>query len=179
MKSVVRLLITVSLLYLQGCAASQPPAGQWKDLPFKALALAPVVLQKGAIEGGHPGVCREAPKEIARRLYKSLPARLAPVELAAADVTPTPKMGVLELRIERCFVDSDTAGMRDTPSFYLTLQSVVVLRHDKRVILQRRFKTDEAVYHPNTPTPDFEFTFSDPVRAVLRLFDKGRVLSDR
>ncbi len=175
MRHVALVPIAVLILTLHACAASVSLAGRWEALPFDTLALAPVVLQEDGIGGGHPAVCREAPKEIGQRLLKGLPARLAPVKLAA-DVVPTPQMGVLELRIERCFVDSYTYGSSDSPNFFLTLQTAVVLRHEGRVVMQRRFQTDEAVYHPNAPTPDFEFSFSDPVRVVLGMFSEGRVL---
>lgn len=161
---------------LSACA-QKPRAGDWQALPFDTLQLSAVVLDRAGVARSYPAVCDEGRTELERRLIKGLPGRLAPVRFLRPDepvLSTASGTASLVVVITRCLVDS-ASGSGDSPTFFLDMDLDVRLREGATPHLHRQFTTHEVVYHPNLPTPYFEFSFADPAKAVLGLFYAGKM----
>ena len=157
---------------LSACATPRPE-GQWRPIAAPVLYFAGVQLAETALDKGWPEVCHEAQTEIDKQLRQRLPGRIAPLTLRSGRPEPGDAHARLAMAIESCEVDSDQTG--GTFWFYLTLRLRVTLSDGGRELMQRAWAVSENA-RSSTPSPLYEFTFAEPVRQTLVLFDGPRVL---
>jgi len=160
------------LAVLTACAYPRP-AGHWMTLETRAIYLPPVVIDEKTMDQNYAAVCREAQNEINRQLKRELAAKIKPLALVggkAAGVNAD--VATLKVSIRRCDIDIDQSGGAFT--YYLSLPVNVSLTQNGRTLLDYSMDTYEQV-SIDTPAPDFEFTFDEPVTRTLLLFN-GRQL---
>ena len=168
-----QLLSSLCLLALTGCGY-QRPDGRWIQLDASSIQLATVQLDTEAIDPNYAATCEEARDEIYRQLLKKLPEKIAPLTLAAGEVSTEKNAdtAALEIRITGCEIDVDQSG--GTFSYYLTLPVKVKLTLNEKNLLNYEMDTYEQI-SVSTPGPEFEFTFAEPVARTLLLFDGKRL----
>jgi len=179
----IRLYASISmgvliLIAVAGCAYQRPP-GQWVRIDAPAVYFTSVGFGRDAVDPIYTKTCQEAREEIEQQLVRRFPKHLSPLDFYGPKKSPAVKKGlaVFRLEITKCKVEVqqwDVAGGEPSISFYLTLAVRVRLAVNGRPLLTHAMVTYEQV-HTDTPTPLFDFTFTEPVDRTLLLFDKGNV----
>jgi len=161
------------LFMITGCGY-QRSAGKWVPMDASAIYFAGVELGDAAIDPNYAAVCKEARDEIHTQLVKQLPKKIAPLNLDITEKSNgvSATTAVLKITISRCEIDVEQSGGSFT--YYLTLPINVSLTRNNEGVLSYNMRTYEQV-DIDTPGPEFEFTFAEPVARTLSLFD-GRQL---
>ncbi len=162
------LFLLIPVFMLAACAY-QRPAGDWHSIKSAILYFSEIELPANAVDPTYPDLCREAKKEMSRQLLKRLPARIKPLALQVTKVTG----GVeFQMKISNCAVDFKQWDASFT--YYLTLNVDVVLKDKKKILMAYSMETYEQL-QTDIPSPDFDFTFEEPIARSLNLFEAGRV----
>ncbi|GMR01624.1 MAG: hypothetical protein BMS9Abin19_1030 [Gammaproteobacteria bacterium] len=167
------LLTNIFLFVLTGCGY-QRPAGKSVLVDATEIYFSGVELDDEAIDPNYKAVCNEARDEIKTQLIKRLPAKIAPLALNTtekpADTSTTTV--TLKLRITRCEIDAEQSqgGGGGSFAYYLTLPVKVSVTQDDESLLTYNMNTYEQV-QIDEPSPEFEFTFEEPVARTLLLFN--------
>ncbi len=162
------LLSSLGLFMLTACAY-QRPAGHWRLINASTIYFPAVELEDEAMDLNYEAVCKEAQDEIYAQLVRELPAKIAPLSLTTDKISNEMKsiFATLKIRINRCGIDVDQSG--GSFSYYLTLPVEISLTQNGESLLDYNMNTYEQV-NIDTPTPEFEFTFAEPVSRTLLLF---------
>jgi len=157
---------------LIGCGY-QRPAGKWQLIDAAAIVFSGVTLNDKAIDPNYAAVCQEAKDEITAQLNKRLPDRIAPLSLITRKAGSAENdVVILNIQIRRCEIDVEQSG--GSFSYYLTLPVKVSVTQNGRHLLNYNMNTYEQV-SVDQPSPEFEFTFDEPVARTLLLFDGNRL----
>ena len=168
------LLLGCSILAGLTSCAYQRPSGHWISLETEVITFPAVELDEKDIDANYAAVCKEAQDEINTRLKRELPAKISPLKLLSGKTVAATdkKAATLKLRISRCEIDVDQSG--GSFSYYLTLPVDVSLTQNGTSLLDYSMQTYEQITIDN-PSPDFEFTFAEPVSRTLLLFNGGQL----
>lgn len=165
------LLSSLCLFILSACSY-QRPAGKWTTIDASSIYFSGVQLSDEAIDPNYAMVCREARDEIYTQLLQKLPEKIAPLALQTGKIVPAEDTASLKIRIKRCEIDVEQSG--DSFTYYLTLPLTVSLTQNHENLLSYDMATYEQA-NTDTPGPEFEFTFAEPVARTLQLFDGRRL----
>jgi len=169
-----RVLLSYFFLLTITACGYQRPAGKWVSIDASSLYFSAVELSKDGIDPSYAAVCREARDEINAQLIKKLPAKIAPLILKTT-VSTEPSdttTATLKIILNKCEIDVDQNG--GAFHFYLTLPFTVSVTQNQQNILSYNMDSYEQV-GTDTPSPDFEFTFAEPVARTLLLFNGDKL----
>lgn len=170
--AVFKSLIAASLYvcFVAGCAY-KPPVGQWQVIDAPGIYFDGVFLDDAAKTSNYASICNEARDEIMAQLSKKIPERILPLKFNVNKNT-NEKNAILKINITQCEIDSDQSG--GSFSYYLTLPVTVSVNLGDKNLLTYNMQTYEQI-SVDQPSPNFEFTFAEPIQRTLVLFN-GRKL---
>ena len=172
-------LLPVRLFYgfiiiMLGACAYQRPAGKWQAIETGAIYFSGVELGEDAVDSSYPDLCREAQKEINRQLVQRLPARIKPLSLQMTKGRMQADMNQAEFHMTITNCELDVKQWDASFTYYLTLMVEITLKDHKQTLMAYRMETYEQL-QTDIPSPDFDFSFAEPVARSLKFFDAGRV----
>ena len=167
------LVATVYAVFLLSSCGYPKIEGQWQPLESPVLVFTGVQLPDKAKDSAYPEVCTEAVKDINEQLSRKLPGKIKPLTLAAEKPSDN-NYAELQMQITECKLDSDQAG--DNFSFYLDLNLDISVKDKGVTLMHYSMKTSEQA-QTDTPDPSWIFTFEEPFRRTLMLFENGKALA--
>lgn len=171
---IIRTGAVLTALLPGGCGYPQIK-GDWQALQSSVLVFSGVRMAEAVKDPVYPDVCKEAVEDINAQLRRKLPEKIGPLVLAAE--APADKdYARLDMRLSQCRLDSDQAG--GSFGFYLDLNLELSITDQGREVMRYQMRTGEQA-QSDTPNPDWIFTFEEPFRRTLMLFDSGRVVVPR